>query len=340
MPDRNKVNIYDIASAAGVTISTVSRVFNRPEMIGEKTRKRVLEIADKLNYRPNALAGSLTSGRTMLIGLVLSDIRNPSIASMARGIQDIIQHKGFLPIICSTAGHVADEIELIREMSRRGIDGMIMTSSFGTVAPEVLEFLQKEAGGNLPTAYMGPPTGIPNVDSIGINADAGGRDAVEYLVSLGHRRIACLRASRGIAPRRWQAYIDTLEHHGIAFCADLTADEETNFEGGYTAMKSVLNCKERPTAVFAINDLMALGAVHACQDEGLRVPEDISIIGFDDIPSARTSSPSLTTVSQPSYEMGQMAANWLLERIENPDSEERNCEMQCELIIRNSTRAL
>ena len=331
-----------MAKAAGVTISTVSRTFSRPEMIGDKTRNRVLAAAADLSYRPNALAGSLTTKKTLLMGLVTADIRNPSVASLARGVQDSAYDRRYLCIICSTAAHADSGVSMLEEMVWRGVDGIILTSSYGMLDDRMRDFIENQPEPRLPLVYVGRHRSLPSVDFVTPQGFQGGAIAVTHLIENGHRDIACLSGdyTRDVALRRWDAYIATLKTYDIPFNPDRVAMDETTLEGGYTAMTKVLATGTGPTAVFAVNDLMALGAIEAIRDAGLSVPDDISVVGFDDIPTAALSTPRLSTVAQPSYDVGVASVEMLLRRIDDPEMEQQIKLMDCRLVPRETVRRI
>lgn len=332
-------NVYDVAVLAGVDISTVSRAFSRPDLISEATREKVFAAARSLNYRPNALAGALTTKRTLLMGLVTEDIQNPYVAALARGVQDRMMAERYLSIICSTDADPVREIEILQEMVFRGVDGFIITPSQGFLDPFVKTFLRALPAQGVPVVFVGKLDDAPECDFVTANAEAGAVTAIDYLVALGHQRIAFIGGyfSKGIAVGRWRGYCEALARAGIPLDAKLVAETETSREGGFEAMARLLAVKDRPTAVFTINDLAAIGAMEACRTAGLDVPADISLIGFDDIPVASLTVPALTTVAQPAYALGRVAADLLLERVDNRALPPQQRNLSCQLIVRSST---
>lgn len=339
---RRKATIYDVAREAGVTISSVSRAFGRPGEIGAKTRERIFEISRRLNYRPNALAGSLTTKRTLLLGLVVADIRNPSVAALARGVQDETIGRRYLCILCSTSERADSGVSMLEEMMWRGVDGIVITSSYGLLDDSLLDFVENRPEPKVPLVFVGRQQRASGIDAVSPQGYQGGCMAVSHLIERGHRRIACLSGhhAEGVAVGRWQAYRETLEAAGIAQDPTLCAAEATTHEGGLAAMRRLLELPEPPSAVFAVNDLMAFGAIEAIRERGLSVPGDISVVGFDDIPAAALSDPKLTTVAQPSYDIGVTAARMLLSRIDDPSLPTRLELIDCELRSRGSVRDL
>ena len=223
---------------------------------------------------------------------------------------------------------------MLEEMVWRGVDGIILTSSYGMLDDRMRDFIENQPEPRLPLVYVGRHRSLPSVDFVTPQGFQGGAIAVTHLIENGHRDIACLSGdyTRDVALRRWDAYIATLKTYDIPFNPDRVAMDETTLEGGYTAMTKVLATGTGPTAVFAVNDLMALGAIEAIRDAGLSVPDDISVVGFDDIPTAALSTPRLSTVAQPSYDVGVASVEMLLRRIDDPEMEQQIKLMDCRLV--------
>ena len=331
--------IYDVSALAGVSTSTVSRTFSRPEMISEATRDKVFAAAKQLGYRPNTLAGSLTTKRTLLIGLLTTDIQNPFVASLARGVQDGIALKRYLSIICSTDGDGVRELELLEEMLARGVDGFILTPPFDGPDPEVVTLLKTLPERGVPVVFIGHQNEGSSHDFATSGAKKGEVDAVNHLISLGHNRIGFIGGAytRGIGVGRWRGYREALRAHGLPLAPELELETDTTGEGGFAAMKALLSLGEPPSAVVTVNDLVAIGALDACREQGLAVPSQLSIVGFDDIPLAALTTPPLTTVAQPAYDLGRTAAKLVLNRIDTPDSAPQQVTLGCRLVVRGST---
>ena len=332
--------IYDVSELAGVSTSTVSRSFSRPELISEATRARVFAAAKQLNYRPSTLAGSLTTKRTLLIGLITADIQNPFVASLARGVQDGIAAKRYLSVICSTDGDAARELELLHEMLARGVDGFVITPPFDSPDPDVSATLNELPARGIPVVFIGYRSD-PSSDFVTSDAKSGETEAVNYLASLGHTRIGFIGGyyTRGIGLGRWRGYRETLRACGLPLLPELEVETETTSSGGFEAMKHLLSLPEPPSAVVSVNDLMAIGALEACRQLGLDVPGSVSIIGFDDIPMASLTTPPLTTVAQPAYSLGHTAAKSILNRLSTPDLAPQQIILGCKLVVRASAAA-
>ena len=329
--------IYDVSTLAGVSPSTVSRAFSRPNLISQATRDKVFAAARRLGYRPNALAGSLTTKRTLLIGLVTADIRNPYVAALARGVQDGIAKRRYLSIICSTGGDAACELELLQEMLARGVDGFILTPPFdnpGLHGGKGLRLLER----GVPVVFIGDRDD-PTSDFVTSRAQSGEVEAVNHLIALGHQRIGFIggRFTEGVGVGRWRGYREALQAHGLPLSPELEAETDTTREGGSAAMKRLLELERPPSGVVTVNDLVAVGVVDACREQGLDIPTHMSIVGFDDIPIAALTTPPLTTVSQPAYDLGRTAAELVLNRIDAPDLAPQQITLGCKLIVRGTT---
>ncbi|CAN5847778.1 LacI family DNA-binding transcriptional regulator [soil metagenome] len=331
--------IYDVSELAGVSASTVSRTFSRPEMISDATREKVFAAAKQLGYRPNTLAGSLTTKRTLLIGLLTTDIQNPFVASLARGVQDGIALKRYLSIICSTDGDAVRELDLLEEMLARGVDGFILTPPFDGPDPSVGALLRDLPARGVPVVFIGHQNEDSSSDFATSGAKNGEVEAVNHLISLGHSRIGFIGGyyTRGIGVGRWRGYREALQVHGLAPIPELELETDTTSESGSIAMNTLLNLSEPPTAVVTVNDLVAIGALDACREQGIEVPNQMSIIGFDDILIASLVTPPLTTVAQPAYELGRTAAKLILNRLHTPDLPAQQIVLGCKLIVRGTT---
>ena len=332
--------IYDVAELAGVSSSTVSRTFSKPELISKRTRERVLAAAQRLEYRPNPLASSLKTKKTLLVGLLTADIQNPFIAAIARGVQDRVKGERYLSVICGTDGDPEEELELLREMVARKIDGFVVMAPHAAPSAELDAYLWELHTRGVPLAFIGDRFKNGETDFVTDLPQAGAVAAVSHLLALGHPYVACLggpysrRGGGGI--NRWLGYQEALLAHGLPVDPAWVLETEMTREGGYLGMMRLLDSPAPPTAVFALNDLMALGAVDACMARGLNVPEEVSVVGFDDIPAAAVARVPLTTVAQPAYELGYGAADLLLGRLEDPQRPPQGRVLHCELRVRES----
>ncbi|MBU6350277.1 MAG: LacI family transcriptional regulator [Chloroflexi bacterium] len=331
--------IYDVAKRAGVAPSTVSRVFNKNASISEKTTARVLQAASELEYDPNPLASALASSRTLMVGLVISDIQNPFSATLARGVQDSLERDRYITIIVNTDGDPDKELQVLREIYRRGVDGLIIAPPQRNNASEHNRYIVDRARKNFPIVTVGNWLKDPKVDFVTSRAQDGAIAAIDHLVGLGHEKIAFIGGhyTRGIAVGRWLGYQEAMIKHGLPLMLEWMVEADVSIVGGESAMACLLALDNRPTAVLTVNDLVALGAISTCRLYGLHVPHDVSIVGFDDIPFAAVAVPPLTTVAQPAYELGSRAAELLLRRMHCADAPQQQAVLDCRLVIRQTT---
>ena len=327
----------DVAMSAGVSQATVSLVLNNVSKttIPEETRQRVLKAIDELGYRPNTLASSLRLGKTQTLGLILPDSANPFFAEVSRSIEAAAFEQDYNLILCNTEGNIEKERIYVDVLCNRQVDGIIFVA-VGDQADSLLRVLCK----NVPVVMIDRDLPGLEVDAVLTDNRQGGYLATQHLIQLGHRRIGCIAGPSSVTPsaRRGEGYLAALAEH------EIPADEEFLMRGdfhphsGWEATRTMLALQEPPTAIFACNDLMAIGAVRAITEAGMRVPEDISLVGFDNIELVSYTNPPLTTVAQPIQETGQMAVNFLVERIREPSLNFRRVILPTSLIVRNSSQ--
>ncbi|MFL6468704.1 MAG: LacI family DNA-binding transcriptional regulator [Pyrinomonadaceae bacterium] len=338
--------LNDIAEAVGVAAMTVSRVVSGEGYVSEDTRKKVLKAVKDLNYRPNGLARSLKRRFTETVGLVLGDISNPYSTELARSVRETLSNQGFNLFICISEYSEKEDIAAFESLAAHNVDGIIVATRSNQAGDRYLRGLVET---NVPIVTIGRDFHHKNVDLVSPDNLNGGFEATRHLIDLGHKRIAFIGAnlSSGTHLKRLQGYLNALEHHSIPVDERLITgrgDDQPDVSGystediGFEGMKRLLSLPDPPTAVFARNDFTAIGAIRAISDAGLRIPEDIAIVGFDDIPLAARVSPSLTTVRQPMRTEGRIAAEMLLERITSASSiARRERILDCELIVRESS---
>ena len=330
------VTLHELAKAAGCSVSTVSRALNNSaHSVNEATRQRILALANELGYRPNMTARGLKMDRTFTIGLVVYNIASPFTPVLIRGIQEYLRQRDYFSIIISTDWDSDLESEAVHQLLSRSIDGVIFVETWRDESNKTLDLANK------PYAYVYRLFDGEYPNSVIVDDVHGASLAVEHLAKLGHRRIAFINGPHGWAAskERLAGYQNVLTQYEIP--SDLSLIEEGTWEvqSGYQAAKKFLEMTERPTAIFAANDLMALGAIYAIQDAGLNVPKDIAVVGYDDREIASISNPTITTVCPPSYEMGQLAAQLILDRLENQDEIKDPIRVQSRLIVRESCGA-
>lgn len=339
----------DIAETVGVTPMTVSRVVNGNGYVSEQTKARVLEVIKEMNYRRNGLARSLKRQRTDTIGLVLGDISNPYSAELAHAVRETLSIRKYNLFICISEHSAKEDIAAFEALASHSVDGIIVATRSNKEGDKHLRGIVES---NVPVVVIGRDFRHAEVDNISADNLRGGFQATRHLIDLGHRRIGFIGAtlSAKASLKRLQGYLNALEAHKIPVDERLITGRGGDISDvpgystekvGYEGMKRLLSLPNRPTAIFARNDFTAIGAMSAIKEANLRIPEDIAVVGFDDIPMAVHTSPTLTTVRQPLRLQGQLAAEMLLRRIETDEkikSEDRI--LNCELIIRESSVSL
>ncbi|MGE5602383.1 MAG: LacI family DNA-binding transcriptional regulator [Nitrososphaerales archaeon] len=335
-----RVTIHDVARLAAVSPKTVSNVVNRPEMVSPETRARVERAIAELRYQPNAAARHLVTGRSGVIGLLISDITNPAYPEMVEHVVMRAKESGYSVIVCNTqsdAEHVADYIELLIQQS---VDGVVMTT-----ASRLSDAAQRLNDRDIPVGLANRAIENARVDYIGADNFRGGYLATQHLIKLGHQRIAhvhgTLDASTSLG--RSAGYRSALEKANLPFQAELLVGGDYSRVGGYTAARALMALKQAPTAIFCANDVTALGVMDALSDLGFRIPEDVAIVGFDDIPFASLRSIGLTTVHTGYARIAQEALDLLLYKIahnEEPASPEVTCRIHpVHLVVRRTCGA-
>ncbi len=330
-------NIKDVALQAGVSVTTVSHVVNGTRFVSETARQRVEEAVRELGYVPSAVARSLKHNTTRTFGMVIPNNSNPYFAEIIRGVEDRCFAAGYNVILCNSNDDPQRQAAYLRVLAEKRIDGLVFVASGSDAVVRAtlcdiripLVLLDREVAG------------MPNCDLVEVNHTVGGELATRHLLDLGHPRVACISGPPGLSPssQRRAGWKQALEEAQVDRKETDLARGDFTARGGYLAMQVLLKRKPRPTAVFVCNDLMAFGALTAAREAGVAVPEQLSIVGFDDIDLAAFSAPPLTTVAQPKLQIGTLAAELLLERVDAGRSEGRRAILDPELKIRGSTAA-
>ncbi|PYI51798.1 LacI family DNA-binding transcriptional regulator [Paenibacillus flagellatus] len=329
-----KTTIYDIAKAAGVSIATVSKVINETGRISADTRERVHEIMKELDYQPSVVASALTGKSTFSIGLLIPDLANPFFAELARSVEDRGQELGFNLVMCSTDNNPKKEASYVTLLKQKRVDGIIIAT--GLSDETILKGLIDQ---KIPLAFVARD--MPSVvsDSVLIDDFMGGYLGASHLVSLGHRRIAIL--SDDLAQRsgseRIRGYRHALEEAGIAFEPDYVAESASSPDAGKRRTFELLDSEKPPTAIFAFNDLLAIGVVQAAKERRLSIPWDLSVVGFDNTILAGIVDPPLTSVSQPIPDIGRQVMDVLIGAIRDRKQAKERIVLKPELIVREST---
>lgn len=328
--------ITDVAKRAGVSITTVSRYVNGKVTgnMNEETKRKIDEAIRELNYEPNSIARSLKSKETKTIGLVVPDIVNPFFPLMVRGVEDYLRNNGYSVFLCNTDQQSEEELAYLKLLQARKVDGIVLV---GVDLPSdvILEYIT-----DTPVVCLERHENTAEFDVIYSDNYQGAYDATKYLIDLGAKDIIHIsgRENSKVAKLRQQAFIQCLADHNIA--SDSTVlNGNFRLEDGYQlTMEIIEQRKNIPDAIFYANDFMAFGGIRALHEKEIRIPQDISIIGYDDIIVTSLITPTLTTVRQPVYEMGENAAELLLKRIQGTvEAEKQHILLKPELVIRNST---
>jgi LacI family transcriptional regulator len=306
------VTIREVAEKAGASVTTVSHVINETRHVSDEVRLRVLHAMKELNYRPNALARSLRMGQTHTLALILPDSSNPFFADVGRSVEDAAFQLGYSVILCNTQGDPRREDLYVDVLDKKQVDGIIFVATGEQVAS--LQFLRSRA---MPVVVVNRDLANIDVDLIFTDNFQGGYLATCHLLALGHTRIACIAGPSDLTlgADRVDGYRRALEEAGLPYEESLVRAGDYKPASGFRVTSELLARRDRPTAIFACNDLMAIGALRAAVEAGCRVPGDLSVIGFDDIELARFTNPPLTTIAQDKTEIGSQAVRRLVEQI-------------------------
>jgi DNA-binding LacI/PurR family transcriptional regulator len=311
----------DVARLAGVSRATVSYVLSRrkngPISVTEETRQRILKAAEQLGYVPNAAAQSLRLSESKTIGFTIPDMNNPHGWEIINGAESEARRAGYNLLLFSTLMEIEHERTSIAAISRRQIDGLIFHPIHHALLQDEINLIMRTGR---PVVILGQHA-IPELDTIIGGYDEGARLVMDHLLALGHRRIGYIHgvAYKGLGKERLEAYRNCLLQAGIPVAEENIVYTGINISDGYLAANELLNHRPRPTALLVINDLLAIGAMHAVIDHGLEIPKDISIAGFDDIDIARFLNPSLTTLRVNAREIGITAVRLVLDRLADPE---------------------
>lgn len=332
-----RVTIKDIAREAGVSAQTVSRAVNDKGEVSPQTKTRIMEIAQRLGYRPNSVARSLVSRRTYNIGLVVPDVANPFFAEIARGIQDAAHEARYNVFLCNAAENLQREINAIHSLEAQRVDGLILCSA--RLSQDELAQVGRRYQ---PLVLINRRLSSVPVGSVLIDDAGGAARAVEHLITLGHRNIGLVAgpSNSHSGRERTQGYWQTMEANSLECPPHWRIYCAPQAEEGCAATHELLQAAPELTALLCFNDLTAVGAMRACRERGVDVPGAFSIVGFDDIPLAALVSPALTTIHIPKYQLGQQAMALILKLMaEDEGAPAETIVLDTELIIRGTTAA-
>jgi LacI family transcriptional regulator len=327
--------VRDVAKLAGVSPITVSRVINNTGYISEETRRRVDEAIQQLGYVPNTLARSLRLRQTNTLALVLTDISNPFWTTVVRGVEDAASDAGFNVILCNTDESEAEQDKYLSVLLQKRVDGVLLVPVRCTSKP--VHFIQKQ---KVPLVVLDRHIPGVEVDSVRCDSEGGGYELVRLLIAKGHRKIAMLSGPRGVssADDRVAGYQRAMADSGLPIQNELIFYGEFTQTSGYQMMKQALAVEPQLSAIFAGNNFITMGAFKASRDAGLRIPEDIALVGFDDLPIDLVIDPFFTVAAQPAYEMGKQATELLLAHIAWQDIPQfQEIILPTEIIVRRSS---
>ena len=328
------VTIKDVAKKAGVSVTTVSHVINKTRFVSEELQTKVKNVMKELDFHPNVMAGSLRRKRTSTIGLIVPDNSNQLFAELSKEVEDILFRSGYSVMLCNSAYDYKRELTHISTLRSKSVDGMIIVPT-----TQQVEHINRLIESNLPVVLMDRLVPETKADIVLIDNFQGTHDATEYLIKLGHSDIGYIDRPFDLPHSldRVLGYKKALEENGLEFQENLIVRGGFNYDDGAKAMEALLDRKPVPTAVLAFNDITALGAMRRIQDSEFRVPEDISVIGFDDIPQSAYTFPRLTTVHFPRKRMAEAACKLLLRRIKGSASEQKkDVILSLHLVVRES----
>ena len=340
MQNTARISIKDIARAAGVSHSTVSRALSDSPLVKAETRSRIQDLAREMGYSPDAWARSLVMRQTRAVGVVVTTIADPFIAEVVQGIESTAYQHGYTVILASSGSEPERELAAVEMLRSKRVDGVIVTSSrVGALYQKHLERI------GVPVVLLNNHSEQSGRYTFSVTVDNphGGHLATQHLIDLGHRRIAYANGPAYISSSegRLTGYHQALIEAGIPPELDLVVPGTGRTEAGEQALRTLVALAEPPTAVFCYNDVTAIGLLRAAREAGLSVPQDLSVVGFDDIPFASYSYPSLTTVAQPKFEMGKQAMQMALVLMSASNSSEvSDIVVKGQLIVRGSSGPL
>jgi DNA-binding LacI/PurR family transcriptional regulator len=330
--------LKDVADYAQVSRATVSRVLNNNPQVAEDLRARVLEAVRALGYQPNRAARRLRANSSDVLGLIISDIENPFFTSVVRGVEDTAYAHQMSVVLCNTDEDSEKQRMYLRVMRAERVAGLIISP---TSVYDAAEFAELRRLG-IPIILLDRHIDNFETDAVTINNLNGAFLAVKHLIGLGYERIAMIGGMLQLTTgrERYEGYRKALSAAGIRFDDKLCKIGNSKTESGYRLAQELITGAQVPQAIFVANNLMTLGALRAMREHGVRIPDDIALVGFDDMPWAGELCPALTAVSQPTYELGQETVHLLLRRLVGPDAPVRTVTLEPRLVVRESCGTL
>lgn len=329
------VSLKDVAQHANVSIATVSRAISHPDKLAPPTLLLVQQAMRDLGYKPNRVARRLRqkSGRRHLLGLIIPDIQNPFFAEMARGVEDVAYANEFAVMLCNSDEDLKKEAFYLDVMQSESVDGIILPP-INDQDPAIMRL----ASAGMPIVSVDRSLVNSSLDKVEVDNRQGAYEAVDHLIKLGHRRVAMIAGRQNVSTSRERraGYEEALKANQLSVQETLIRTGDNKQASGHALAEELLALSPRPTALFVSNNLMTVGAMEAIHKHGLRIPQDVAIIGFDDLPWAEALDPPLTVVRQPAYEVGRAAAELLLKRLSEPEAPAVWLRLRPKLILRSS----
>ena len=331
-------SLLEVARRAGVSPSTVSRAMSRPDLVNDETRARVEATIRELGYRPSRVARRLrvAQGSSDLIGVVIPDLQNPFFADLARGVEDVATRHGYTVLIGNSDESVEKEARYLNAMMAEAVDGIILPPCCEGRSTAV-----DLARAGVPLVCVDRRLDKARVDTVVVDNVRGAAEATEHLIGLGHRRIGYLEGKQGVSTtrERLEGYRAALAAHEIVVDPAVVVSGDSRPESGRRLAAKLLDLPDRPTALLVGNGMMTLGALEAIHAQGLRIPDELAVVGYDDMPWALALTPALTVVRQPGYELGVRAMELLRQRIREPARSITTVMLEPELVVRGSSVA-
>ncbi|HHU31301.1 MAG: LacI family DNA-binding transcriptional regulator [Zhaonellaceae bacterium] len=325
------MKLAEVAKIAGVSPATVSRALNHPELVNKDTLEKIKKVIKEFDYMPNPAAQALMTGKTKLVGLIVPNLQNAFIAQLVLGVEDQLMRHGYTALICNSHESTEKEKYILRTFLQRRVDGIICAYPHDVFIKNLKH----------PTVLIGPQKMYPrgNYDCVEIDDEAVASISVQRLYNKGHRKIAAITGNENFAISlvRLECLKRELQSLGLHLPPEYIArGSYDSIDSGSKAMETLLGLKNRPSAVIAFNDMLAIGALKKLADHNIKVPEEMAVIGADDIPFARHFSPALTTIHAPGFDLGQAAAKLLVSRLENPEQTRQHIVIPVSLVARNT----
>ncbi|WZL71598.1 LacI family DNA-binding transcriptional regulator [Clostridiaceae bacterium 35-E11] len=332
------VTIKDVARKAGVSISTVSRVINNSKPVSSEIRQKVLKVIEETGYTPNPVARSLVMRKSQLIGVVVPDISNAFIGEILSGIEEIGKMYGYDIILCSTYGDVEQELRYLNLLTAKQVEGIIFMT--WKLEDRLVAYLVDT---DIPVVLINRNTSKLHIPSVSIDNFKAAYEMTTYLIENGHKNIALIRNSLdldafGLA--QYKGYKKALQEHGIEVDENLVKYGHFKLEKSYEIVQNYVNNNTLPTAIFATSDVMAIGAINCLLDNGYKVPDDVSVVGFNDIKLASIYRPNLTTIHQPLYDIGAVAIRMIVKKINNEEIDSDIVILPHKLVERKSSQKI